>query len=311
MKTPLLKFRSLKFASVFMASALLFSCGDQKKKDSETTEEIAQDTISEPANFGGLALYTLRDAMAEDAKGTLETVATDGYLNIEAAGYDNGLFYNMTPADFKTFTESINLHPVSTHQGAVTLENADQMIADVKTAGFEYFVVPVPPMGMFTFDAEARTMGMDGTAKELTDILTTLGKKCKEQGLKLLYHNHDFEYKENAEGIVPIEYMLENTDPEFVNFQMDLYWVTKAGADPVAYFEKYPGRFKLWHVKDMDDQGRFAPVGEGTIDFAKILANKDKSGMEYYFVEQDQTFNHTPLEAIKISHKGLETIGFK
>ena len=120
--------------------------------------------------------------MAEDAKGTLETVATDGYLNIEAAGYDNGLFYNMTPADFKTFTESINLHPVSTHQGAVTLENADQMIADVKTAGFEYFVVPVPPMGMFTFDAEARTMGMDGTAKELTDILTTLGKKCKEQG---------------------------------------------------------------------------------------------------------------------------------
>ena len=311
MKTPLLKFRSLKFASVFMASALLFSCADQKKKDSETTEVIAQDTIIEPANFGGLALYTLRDAMAEDAKGTLETVATDGYLNIEAAGYDNGLFYNMTPADFKTFTESINLHPVSTHQGAVTLENADQMIADVKTAGFEYFVVPVPPMGMFTFDAEARTMGMDGTAKELTDILTTLGKKCKEQGLKLLYHNHDFEYKENAEGIVPIEYMLENTDPEFVNFQMDLYWVTKAGADPVAYFEKYPGRFKLWHVKDMDDQGRFAPVGEGTIDFAKILANKDKSGMEYYFVEQDQTFNHTPLEAIKISHKGLETIGFK
>ena len=311
MKTPLLKFRSLKFASVFMASALLFSCGDQKKKDSETTEEIAQDTISEPANFGGLALYTLRDAMAEDAKGTLETVATDGYLNIEAAGYDNGLFYNMTPADFKTFTESINLNPVSTHQGAVTLDNADEMIADVKTAGFEYFVVPVPPMGMFTFDAEARTMGMEGTAKELTDILTTLGKKCNEQGLKLLYHNHDFEYKENAEGIVPIEYMLENTDPEFVNFQMDLYWVTKAGADPVAYFEKYPGRFKLWHVKDMDDQGRFAPVGEGTIDFAKILANKDKSGMEYYFVEQDQTFNHTPLEAIKISHKGLETIGFK
>lgn len=311
MKTPLLKFRSLKFASVFMASALLFSCADQKKKDSETTEVIAQDTIIEPANFGGLALYTLRDAMAEDAKGTLETVATDGYLNIEAAGYDNGLFYNMTPADFKTFTESINLHPVSTHQGAVTLDNADEMIADVKTAGFEYFVVPVPPMGMFTFDAEARTMGMEGTAKELTDILTTLGKKCNEQGLKLLYHNHDFEYKENAEGIVPIEYMLENTDPEFVNFQMDLYWVTKAGADPVAYFEKYPGRFKLWHVKDMDDQGRFAPVGEGTIDFAKILANKDKSGMEYYFVEQDQTFNHTPLEAIKISHKGLETIGFK
>lgn len=300
------------FYRIFLLSfctTLLLSCGEKKKSETDETVTTTIDT-EEVANFGGLALYTLRDAMGEDPKGTLETVYDDGYAYIEAAGYADGKFYNMTPQDFKSFLESIDIKPVSTHQGSVTLENADQMIADVKAAGFEYFVVPVPPMGMFTFDAEARTMGMDGTAKELTDILTTLGKKCKEQGLKLLYHNHDFEYKENAEGIVPIEYMLENTDPEFVNFQMDLYWVTKAGADPVAYFEKYPGRFKLWHVKDMDDQGRFAPVGEGTIDFAKILANKDKSGMQYYFVEQDQTFNHEPLEAIQISHKGLEEIGF-
>lgn len=300
------------FYRIFLLSfctTLLLSCGEKKKSETDETVTTTIET-EEVANFGGLALYTLRDAMGEDPKGTLETVYDDGYAYIEAAGYADGKFYNMTPQDFKSFLESIDIKPVSTHQGSVTLENADQMIADVKAAGFEYFVIPVPPMGMFTFDAEARTMGMDGTAKELTDILTTLGKKCKEQGLKLLYHNHDFEYKENAEGIVPIEYMLENTDPEFVNFQMDLYWVTKAGADPVAYFEKYPGRFKLWHVKDMDDQGRFAPVGEGTIDFAKILANKDKSGMQYYFVEQDQTFNHEPLEAIQISHKGLEEIGF-
>ena len=300
------------FYRIFLLSfctTLLLSCGENKKSETDETVTTTTET-EEVANFGGLALYTLRDAMGEDPKGTLETVYDDGYAYIEAAGYADGKFYNMTPQDFKSFLESIDIKPVSTHQGSITLENADQMIADVKAAGFEYFVVPVPPMGMFTFDAEARTMGMDGTAKELTDILTTLGKKCKEQGLKLLYHNHDFEYKENAEGIVPIEYMLENTDPEFVNFQMDLYWVTKAGADPVAYFEKYPGRFKLWHVKDMDDQGRFAPVGEGTIDFAKILANKDKSGMQYYFVEQDQTFNHEPLEAIQISHKGLEEIGF-
>ncbi len=92
---------------------------------------------------------------------------------------------------------------------------------------------------------------------------------------------------------------------------MDLYWVTKAGADPVAYFKKYPNRFKIWHVKDMDDQGRFAPVGNGHIDFSRILANKKVSGMEYYMVEQDRTFNMTPLEAIKVSHKGLKEIGFK
>ncbi|MFW2376848.1 MAG: sugar phosphate isomerase/epimerase family protein, partial [Cellulophaga baltica] len=108
-----------------------------------------------------------------------------------------------------------------------------------------------------------------------------------------------------------IEYMLEHTDPKFVNFQMDLFWVTKAGADPLAYFEKYPGRFKIWHVKDMDEQGRFAPVGTGTIDFAKILAKKDLSGMEYYMVEQDMTFDGMkPLEVIKTSHEGIKNFGF-
>lgn len=92
---------------------------------------------------------------------------------------------------------------------------------------------------------------------------------------------------------------------------MDLYWVTKAGADPVAYFKKYPKRFKMWHVKDMDDQGRFAPVGTGHLDLARILANKKLSGMKYYMVEQDKTFNMEPLEAIKVSHEGLRKIGFK
>jgi sugar phosphate isomerase/epimerase len=105
--------------------------------------------------------------------------------------------------------------------------------------------------------------------------------------------------------------MLENLDAKYVNFQMDLYWVTKAGADPVAYFEKYPGRFKIWHVKDMDDQGRFAPVGTGSIDFTRLLENKDLAGMKYYIVEQDQTFDGMePLEAIKISHEGLKKFGF-
>jgi sugar phosphate isomerase/epimerase len=186
------------------------------------------------------------------------------------------------------------------------------MMADVKAAGFEYFVIPVPPMGMFEFNMEERTMNMKGTAAELAEILDTLGEKANAAGLQLLYHNHDFEFKPNSDDVVVIDYLLENCNPEFVNFQMDLYWVTKAGADPVAYFEKYPGRFKVWHVKDMDDQGRFAPVGKGTIDFKRILEKKELSGMEYYMVEQDMTFDGLePLEAIKISHEGIENIGFK
>ncbi|WP_437395897.1 sugar phosphate isomerase/epimerase family protein [Flagellimonas lutimaris] len=262
-------------------------------------------------NFGGLALYTVRDNMGEDAKATLQKVADAGYAYIEAAGYNEGKFYGMEPQEFKSYLKSIGLTPVSTHMGGVTLENADQQIADTKAAGFEYFTIPVPPMGMFTFDRENRTMGMKGTMKEFVDILTTIGKKCEAAGLKLLYHNHDFEYKDNEDGIKPIEYLLDNTDPKYVNFQMDLYWVTRAEADPVAYFEKYPGRFKLWHVKDMDEEGKFAPVGEGTIDFARILKEKKTSGMEKYFVEQDMTWDKKPLEVIKISHKGLKEIGFK
>ena len=92
---------------------------------------------------------------------------------------------------------------------------------------------------------------------------------------------------------------------------MDLFWLTKAGADPVLYFEKYPGRFKIWHVKDMDTEGKFAPVGRGTIDFDRILAEKEKSGMEYYMVEKDKTFTMEPLEAIKVSHDALKNIRFK
>lgn len=94
--------------------------------------------------------------------------------------------------------------------------------------------------------------------------------------------------------------------------QMDLYWMTKAGADPITYLEKYPGRFKTWYVKDMDEQGRFAPVGKGSIDFERILAQKELSGMQHYFVEQDMTFDGLDLlEAIKISKAGIEEIGFK
>lgn len=256
-------------------------------------------TANAQQKVGGLALYTVRDNMGADAKATLKAVADAGYKNIEAAGYRDGKFYNMAPMEFSNLLKEVGLKPISTHQGGVTLENADTMIADVKAAGFKYFVIPVPPMGL------------RDDYKQLASVLSTLGEKCHKAGLKLLYHNHDFEFKKGDDGVVTIDYLLENTDSKYVNFQMDLYWVTKAGEDPVAYFNKYPGRFIMWHVKDMDDQGRFAPVGNGQINFSKILAQKKLSGMKYYMVEQDKTFDMTPLEAIKISHKGIIKIGFK
>ena len=258
--------------------------------------------------FGGLALYTVREDMSKDAVATLQAVADAGYAYVEAAGYNSGKFYGMEPQDFSKALKEVGLEPVSTHQGGLTLDNADQMIADVKAAGFKYFVIPVPPMGHFK--VEDGKMGMSDDLEFLTELLNTVGEKCKAAGLELLYHNHDFEFVKNEQGIVPIEYFLEHTDPGTVNFEMDLFWVTKAGADPLSYFEKYPGRFKLWHVKDMDTEGKFAPVGEGTIDFSRILKEREQSGMIYYYVEQDRTWDKKPLDVIKTSHNGLKKFGF-
>lgn len=267
--------------------------------------------LNAQSSFGGLALYTLRDELSVQLEQTLKQVSEEGYAYVEAASYKDRKFYGLSPKDFKSLLVSLNLKGISTHQGGVTLNNADQMIADVKAAGFTYFVVPVPPMGMFTYDRETMTMGMKGTAKELLDILNVLGKKCHAAGLQLLYHNHDFELIRNENNVIILDYLLENTNPKYVNFQMDLFWVSKAGVDPIDYFNKYPGRFLIWHVKDMDDKGRFAPVGEGKINFKRILAQKERSGMKYYMVEQDMTFDGLkPLEAIKISHKGLKAFGF-
>ena len=268
-------------------------------------------TLNAQKNFGGLALYTVRDDMAIDARKTLTAVADAGYAYVEAAEYKEGKFFGLSPQEFKAILNDVGLKPISTHQGDLTYENVDQMIAAVKEVGFKYFVLPVPPMDRYTeHDDGTRTMS-DEDVKFTTDLINKVAKKCNAAGLELLYHNHEFEFQKTEKGIVPIEYFLENTDPKMVNFEMDLYWVTKAGADPVAYFEKYPGRFKLWHVKDMDTEGKFSPVGEGTIDFGRILKEKKTSGMKYYFVEQDDSWDKAPLEVIKISHEGTKKIGFK
>lgn len=302
-----MKNNKLNFTILLALVLGFYSCSPKSNESVETTET----QVEAPSQFGGLALYTVRDSMTSDPKATLQAVADAGYSYVEAANYADGKFYGMDPAEFKAYLGSLGLTAMSAHMGMVNMENADQLIADVKAAGISYFVIPVPPMGMFTVDPDTRSMSMKGTADELVEIMNTLGEKCHNAGLKLLYHNHDFEFKPMADGTVIEDYLLEKCNPEYVNFQMDLFWVTKAEKDPLAYFEKYPGRFLAWHVKDMSTEGNFAPVGTGTIDFNRILAEKEKSGMVFYLVEQDRTFELDPLEAIKISHQGLAEIGFE
>ena len=300
----------MKIIKLFTLALLVLFGACQNQENNESGQQDTQQ-IESASQFGGLALYTIRDTIAQNPKEVLKEVAAIGYKNIEAAGYADGKFYGMSPDEFKALLVEVGLVPVSSHHGDVTLENADEMIAAVKAVGFKYFVIPIPPMGHFKYDPETKTLGMSEEVEEISNIINTIAEKCSNAGLQCLYHNHNMEFVENSKGIVPMEYFIENSNPEHLNFEMDLYWVVKAGADPLAYFEKAPGRFKVWHVKDMDEQGRFAPVGTGSIKFADILAQKEKAGLEHYFVEQDATFEQTPLEAIAISHKALSEIGFE
>jgi sugar phosphate isomerase/epimerase len=141
--------------------------------------------------------------------------------------------------------------------------------------------------------------------KRHAENFNSFGEICENAGLQFAYHNHDFEFL-NFDGVMPYDYLLENTDPELVKMELDLYWITKGGQDPVEYFKKYPGRFELWHVKDMEDNEEkfFAEVGYGTIDFKRIFAERETAGMEMFFVEQDQS-RRNPFESIEMSFNFL------
>lgn len=300
---------------LFLIVFLFSACGGGNEEAATTTAETEtkddnMEMETEAPASGGLALYTLRDTLPGNPEAVLERVAALGYKYVEAAGWSDGKFYGMPPAEFKGLLDKVGLEPISSHQGGATEENLDQMIADVKAVGFKYFVIPVPPMGAFSFDPATQTLSMNQDNKTVMGNINMIAERCAAAGLQCLYHNHDFEFVADEDGVVPIDYFLENSDPNVLNFQMDLYWVTKAGADPLAYFDKAPGRWKGWHVKDMDDEGRFAPVGEGNIDFGRILAAKEKAGMAFYLVEQDRCVKYTPLEAIAVSREGLKKIGF-
>lgn len=255
----------------------------------------------------GVQLYTVRDLMASDPMGTLKAIAAIGYKEIEPAGYNEGKFYGMVPSEFKKVLDDLGLTAISGHHG-YNAADFDQSLTDCAAIGQKYYVIPSPPVeykpGMDFFKV------MDGkTAADfisMAELFNTLGKKATAAGLTLVYHNHNFEFKQY--GVKNgYELLVEHTDPAIFNFEMDLYWVNKAGKNPLDYFKRYPGRFKLWHVKDMEkgaDQ-HFAAVGTGIINFKEIFSHARQAGMEHFFVEQDNSYGLNPLENLKTSYTNL------
>lgn len=225
-----------------------------------------------------LQLYTLRDMMAASVPATLKLVSAVGYKEVETAGY-----FNYSSKEFRKILDGEGLRAPSAHIMLDLFENSlNKVIDDAKEIGHNYVVVPY-------LTVEQRGTGID-VYKKLADKCNVWGEACKKAGLTLAYHNHDFEF-EMRDGQLPYDVLLQNVDADLMAMEMDLFWMAKAKQDPLAYFKRHPGRFKLWHVKDMDKQGNFADVGTGLIDFASIFAHAQQAGVEHKVVERDMTDN--------------------
>ena len=251
----------------------------------------------------GLQLYTVRDKIQQDLKSTLEKVAQIGYNSVEAAGYNvsDGTFYGIAP---KAFTDLLNSMGIPLHSSHTVfeLDSAEKVIGDAAAAGAKYIIYP--------YLSDQYRTNLDGW-KATAEKFNKIGEMAKNNGIKFGYHNHAFEF-EKMEDQIPMDLLINQTDPSLVTFEMDTYWVTRGGYNPVDYFKKYPGRFELWHIKDMvkTEDMFFAPVGSGRMDFASIFAEKKTAGMTYFFVEQDSFKDMDPMESIEISYKYLSESKF-
>jgi len=239
----------------------------------------------------------VRKELEKDFAGTLEKVAALGFLEVEFAGY-----FKHTPQEIKTILAHYKLSAPSAHISTAALRgNLQEEIEAAEAIGHQYLVCGYVP-------AEERRSLDD--YKILVDLLNGAGERLKKVGIQFAYHNHDFEFMV-LEGKLPYDMILVGTDPQMVKMEMDLYWITKAGQDPLKYFSAHPGRFPLVHVKDMDSTPRhfFTEVGQGTIDFKKIFAAAQKAGVNHYFVEQDET-PVSPFSSIDLSINYLRRLEF-
>ncbi len=250
--------------------------------DSSDTQYVEVSKAGLGISTVGLQLYTLRHIVDDDFESIIRKVAEIGYKELELAGY-----HNLTPQQIRSLMDELNISAPSTHLGSDVLkDNLDQAIENGQTLGHTYLICPHP--GGLPYETIDDYKAMAGFFNET-------GAKCKDAGLQFAYHNHEFEF-EAIDGIMPIDVLMENTDPELVVMELDLCWTVAADADPVAFFEKYPGRTHLCHVKDLTKGKEMRDVGAGDIDFASIFAKAEVAGLKHYVVEHDNPDD--PIQSI-------------
>jgi len=258
----------------------------------------------------GLQLYTVRNAMKENPKKTLEHVANIGYVEVEGATYSgNELYYGMKSETFKKVLDNNGLTMPSNHyllgseklngqfRKGTILHDWERAIEDAVQIDQKYMVCAYLP------NSERKSLD---DYKRIADYFNKVGEMCHKAGIQFCYHNHNFEFQ-MIDGEIPYQVLLNNTDEKLVKMEMDVYWVVKGNHDPIALFKEQPRRFPLWHIKDMDDTSKhfFTEIGNGIIDFKKIFSHANLAGMKHFFVEQDECPG-SPFKSITQSIRYLE-----
>ena len=236
----------------------------------------------------GLQLYTIRGLMQDDVPSALALVAGVGYRHVEFAGY-----FGYPASELRLMLDDLGLAAPAVHVSPADMaENLEAVVESALIMGHLYPVV-------YAIDPESRATLDD--YYRVAEQFNAWGEACDRAGLRFAYHNHAFEF-ESIDGQVPYDVLLEETDPGLVDFELDLYWIRAGGRSELEYFERYPGRFTLWHVKDMDTRGEMIDVGDGVIDFASLF-RRDDTGVRYAFVEHDNPPD--PETTIRRSHSAL------
>jgi sugar phosphate isomerase/epimerase len=245
----------------------------------------------------GIQLYTVRRAFGADPADTIAKIAQLGYKEVEFAGYGG-----KTPAEIRDLLKQHGLTSPSTHLGLnVITANPQKTFDDAKIVGHEWLTVPSLPGGpKATVDDWKRIAAQFNAA----------AGQAKAAGLKFAFHNHNAEFRKIGD-VVPLDVLIQETDPSLVSFEMDIHWVVAGGADPIAYLTRFPNRFTMVHVKDSmgaAENHRMVDVGAGTIDFKKIFVQADKNGIKHYFVEHDGPAD--PMASAKASYDYLSKLEF-
>jgi sugar phosphate isomerase/epimerase len=279
----------LRASGALTLGSFLVSCADEAAK---TETAVYNGPKSEIVKNVGIQLYTLRKEMAEDAVGTLKKLAKIGYKQLESARSDKGNYYGLQPKEIKKIVEDMGMQMRSGHVHID--ENWQQSIDQAAEAGQEYLICSTMPSSGQTVENYQR----------VADAFSKAGEDCKKANLVFGYHNHDYEFAKAGDQVL-YDVLLEKSDPSLVKMEMDLGWVVAAGGDPMHYFEKYPGRFPLWHLKDMDlDKKHSTEFGKGKLNIVQLLQSAEKSGMKYYFVEQEE-YTSTPFESLQYNYDYL------